>query len=171
MPDNVSHKDTPTIRNLRPKDLEAVVVLDAKITGRRRDGYFRVKLDQALKETGVMVSLAAEVDGAFAGFLLSRVFYGEFGAMEAAAVLDTLGVHPAFRGKGVGRALLSQLRTNLLGLGIAQLRTEVSWESQELMAFFRREGFRPAPRICLDLDLEAHRDRAAETEAEADARA
>ncbi len=171
MPGNVSHNDTLTIRNLRPKDLEAVVDLDARITGRRRDGYFRVKLEQALKETGIMVSLAAEVDGAFAGFLLSRVFYGEFGAMEAAAVLDTLGVQPAFRGKGVARALLAQLRTNLLGLGIDRLRTEVSWESQELMSFFRREGFLPAPRICLDLDLEAHRGRAAETEAEEDARA
>ncbi len=147
------------VRGLRPRDLEAVIALDARITGRRRDEYFRAKLDQAMKETGIVVSLAAEVDGAFAGFLLAKVFYGEFGEMEAAAVLDTLGVHPAFRGKGVGRALLAQLRTNLLGLGIRTLHTEVSWEGQDLMAFFRKEGFRPAPRLCLDLDLEAHRGR------------
>lgn len=155
-----------TIRNLRPRDLEAVIALDAKITGRRRDGYFKGKLDQALKETGVMVSLAAEADGAFAGFLLSRVFYGEFGETEAAAVLDTVGVHPAFRGKGVGRALLAQLRTNLLGLGIGRLHTEVSWDGTDLMGFFRSEGFRPAPRFCLDLDLESHRERAASAESE-----
>jgi len=154
-----------TIRNLRPRDLEAVIALDAKILGRRRDGFFKGKLDQALKETGVMVSLAAEVDGAFAGFLLSRVFYGEFGETEAAAVLDTVGVHPAFRGKGVGRALLAQLRTNLLGLGITRLHTEVSWDGTDLMAFFRSEGFRPAPRFRLDLDLEGHRERAAAAEA------
>jgi ribosomal protein S18 acetylase RimI-like enzyme len=154
------------VRNLRVRDLDAVVALDAKITGRRRDGYFRVKLDQALKETGVVVSLAAEADGAFAGFLLSRVFYGEFGAMEAAAVLDTLGVHPAFRGRGVGRALLTQLRTNLLGLGIPRLQTEVPWDGQELIAFFHREGFRPAARFCLDLDLETHRERTAAEESE-----
>jgi len=155
-----------TIRNLRPRDLEPVIALDAKITGRRREEYFRSKLDQALRETGVMVSLAAEVDGAFAGFLLSRVFYGEFGQTEAAAVLDTLGVHPAFRGRGVGRALVSQLRTNLLGLGIGRLQTEVSWDAGDLIDFFRREGFRPAPRLCLDLDLEAHRERAAAAESE-----
>ena len=166
MPPTESTKDTSVVRNLRPRDLEAVVALDAKITGRRREEYFRMKLDQALKETGVMVSLAAEADGAFAGVLLCRVFYGEFGQMEAAAVLDTLGVHPAFRGKGVARALLSQLRTNLLGLGITRLHTEVSWENQGLMAFFQREGFRPAPRICLDLDLEAHRERHADSEAD-----
>ena len=162
----VSAKDTPTIRNLRPRDMEAVIALDAKILGRRRDEYFKVKLEQALKETGVMVSLAAEVDGAFAGFLLSRVFYGEFGEMEAAAVLDTVGVHPAFRGKGVGKALLAQLRTNLLGLGITKLHTEVSWDGMDLMGFFRSEGFRPAPRFCLDLDLEEHRERSASEEVE-----
>lgn len=154
---------TVVVRGLRPRDLEAVVALDARITGRRREEYFRVKLDQALKETGVMISLAAETEGAFAGFLLARVFYGEFGELEASAVLDTIGVHPAFRGRGVGRALLAQLRTNLLGLGIRSLRTEVSWDAQELMAFFRHEGFRPADRLCIDLDLEAHRGRA-ETE-------
>ena len=158
------------IRGLRPKDLEAVIALDAKLTGRRREEYFKAKLDQALRETGVMVSLAAEMDGAFAGFLLCRVFYGEFGAMEPAAVLDTLGVHPAFHGKGVGRALISQLRTNLLGLGIGRLHTEVSWDSRDLMAFFQKEGFRPAPRFCLDLELEAHRERAAAAESEQESR-
>jgi len=154
-----------TVRGLRPRDLDAVIALDARITGRRREEYFRLKLDQALRETGIQVSLAAEVDGGFVGFLLCRVFYGEFGEMEAAAVLDTLGVHPSFRGKGVGRSLLAQLRTNLLGLGIRMLHTEVSWDGQDLMAFFRAEGFRPAPRICLDLDLGAHRARSAEREA------
>ena len=159
-------KSAPTVRNLRSRDMEAVVALDAKITGRRRDEFFKVKLDQALKDTGVMVSLAAEVEGAFAGFLLSRVFYGEFGQMEAAAVLDTLGVHPAFRGRGVAKALLAQLRTNLLGLGITRLHTEVSWDGMDLMGLFRAEGFRPAPRFCLDLDLEEHRDRAEGAEVE-----
>lgn len=153
------------VRGLRPRDLDAVIALDARITGRRREEYFRRKLDQALKETGIQVSLAAEVDGGFVGFLLCRVFYGEFGEMEAAAVLDTLGVHPSFRGKGVGRALLAQLRTNLLGLGIRMLHTEVSFDGQDLMGFFRGEGFRPAPRYCLDLDLEAHRERAVDREA------
>lgn len=157
MPD--TECDAVVVRGLRPRDMEAVVTLDARITGRRREAYFRVKLDQAMKETGIVVSLAAEVEGAFAGFLLAKVFYGEFGEMESAAVLDTLGVHPDFRKKGVARALLGQLRTNLLGLGIPTLRTEVSWEGQDLMAFFRSEGFRPAPRICLDLDLESHRRR------------
>jgi len=141
------------VRNLRASDLEAVVALDAKNVGRRRDEYFRVKLEQNLAETGIKVSLAAEVEGSFTGFLLARVYYGEFGRTEPIAVLDTIDVHPDFRGHGIGAALLRQLRTNLFGLGVSHLQTEVSWDDQSLLGFFHHEGFRPAPRLCLDFDV------------------
>lgn len=148
-----------TVRRLRPQDLEAVIALDARSIGRRRDEYFKLKLKQALSDTGMEVSLAAEVDGVFAGFVLARVYYGEFGMMEPTAVLDTLGVRPELRGRHVGAALISQLGTNLLGLGIPRLQTEVAWDNIDLIAFFHHEGFRPAERLCLDLDLAAARIR------------
>lgn len=151
--------DHVVVRRLRPEDLEAVIATDARSAGRRRDEFFKLKLKQALSDTGIQVSLAAEVDGNFAGFLLARVYYGEFGMVEPAAALDTIGVRPEARGRGVGAALVRQLRTNLLGLGIPRLQTEVAWESLDLLAFFHHEGFRPAARFCLDLDLEATRDR------------
>ncbi len=46
-----------------------------------------------------------------------------------------------------------QLRTNLLGLGIPTLETEVQWSSPDLVTFFQHEGFTIAPRLCLDMDL------------------
>lgn len=157
------------VRRLRPQDLEAVIALDSKSIGRRRDEYFKLKLKQALSDTGIEVSLAAELNGAFAGFALARVYYGEFGMMEAAAVLDTLAVRPDLRGRHVGAALISQLSTNLLGLGIPRLQTEVPWDNLDLIAFFHHEGFRPAERLCLDLDLASARlrvEKRAEEEAE-----
>jgi hypothetical protein len=57
----------------------------------------------------------------------------------------------------VAAELIDQLRTNLLGLGIKVLQTEVGWDNAELVAFFRRQGFQLAPRLCLDLDLERTR--------------
>jgi ribosomal protein S18 acetylase RimI-like enzyme len=145
------------IRNLRPSDLDAVIQIDARNIGRRRDEFFKLKLKQALSNTGITVSLAAELDGAFVGFLLAAVFYGEFGVTERVAVMDVIDVHPDFRGHHVATALLDQLRTNLLGLGIHTLRTEVGWDDTDLLGFFRREGFVMAQRLCLDLDLEASR--------------
>ncbi len=150
-------EETILVRNLRPDDLEAVIRVDAKNGGRRREEYFNVKLKQNLAETGVKISLAAEKDGLFVGFLLARLFYGEFGAPEPLAVLDAFGVHPDFRRQGVGSGLLRQLNQNLDGLGVNELRTEVSWDDQDLLAFFHDIGFRPAQRLCLNLDLTERR--------------
>ena len=60
-------------------------------------------------------------------------------------------------GGGIGAILLRQLRQNLLGLGIPALQTEVAWRDTDLLAFFQRSGFQPAPRLCLDLDLQRAR--------------
>ena len=139
------------VRGLKPEDLESVVKIDAKSTGRRRDEYFRIKLAQNLEETGIKVSLAAEIDHGLCGFLLARVYYGEFGTLEPVAVLDTLGVHPDMRGAGIGHALMEQLLVNLSGLGVATLRTEVAWDDALLVRFFQREHFMPAPRLSLEL--------------------
>jgi len=157
MNDDSPERDAVLVRSLTPEDQEAVVAIDARILGRRREEFFRLKLRQAFSDTGIAVSLAAELDGGLVGFLLARVYYGEFGITERVAVLDVLGVHTEFRGRHVGAALIDQLRTNLLGLGIRTLQTEVSWDDPSLMAFFQHEGFRPAPRLCLDLDLERTR--------------
>jgi len=141
------------VRGLRPDDFDAVVAIDAKNVGRRRDQFFRLKLEENLRSTGIRVSLAAEFDGLFVGFLLARVFYGEFGRTEPAAVLETVAVHPDFQGRGVGTALVAQLRRNLESLRVASIQTEVSWEDSRLLEFFRAQGFRPAPRFALDLQL------------------
>lgn len=146
-------RDEVLVRNLRPADHEAVVVIDAASVGRRRETFLSLKLTQAFADTGIAVSLAAEIDSHVVGFLLARVYYGEFGVVEPAAVLDVIGVHPDFRGRRVADALVDQLRTNLLGLGIERLQTEVQWNNPDLMAFFQREGFTVAQRLCLDLDL------------------
>jgi GNAT superfamily N-acetyltransferase len=150
-------RDAIVVRNLTPADQEAVIAIDAHIIGRRRDEFFRLKLRQSFADTGMAVSLGAEIDGAVVGFLLARVYYGEFGIMEKVAVMDVLGVHPDFTGRGVAAGLIDQLRTNLLALGIKVLQTEVGWDSPDLVTFFQRQGFLLSPRLCLDLDLERTR--------------
>lgn len=147
-------RDEVFVRNLRPDDLAAVVRLDARNIGRSREVFLSQKLEQAFSDTGIALSLGVEMDDRLVGFLLARVYYGEFGVVEPAAVLDVIGVDPDYRGRHVAAAMIDQLRTNLLGLGIKRLQTEVRWDNPELLTFFEREGFRLAQRVCLDLDLE-----------------
>jgi ribosomal protein S18 acetylase RimI-like enzyme len=153
MDPEVVARDLVVVRTLQPSDLEAIVVIDAASVGRRRDRFLAQKVTAALSDTGIAVSLAAIVDDHVVGFVLARLYYGEFGVLEPAAVLDVLGVHPGYRGRHVGAALIDQLRINLLGVGIKTLQTEVQWENPDLVTFFQHEGFMIAPRICLDLDL------------------
>ena len=150
-------KDDVVVRRLRPDDLDAVIGVDTRVVGRKREEYFKLKLKQALSDTGIEVSLGAELDGSFVGFLLARVYYGEFGALEAGRGPRHDGSPSDFRRRGVGTALIDQLRVNLLALGIRTLHTEVGWDNPALLTFFNREGFAPAARYCLDLDLEATR--------------
>ncbi len=157
MEDDTPARDAIVIRSLRPEDQQAVINIDASILGRRREEFFKLKLRQAFADTGIALSLAAELEDRVAGFALARLYYGEFGVTERVAVLDVFGVHPDFRGRRVGAALLDQLRTNLLGVGVRTLQTVVAWDNGELVAFFRHQGFLPAPRLCLDLDLEKTR--------------
>ena len=147
-------RDEVFVRNLQPDDLAAIVNLDARNIGRRREAFLSQKLQQAFADTGIALSLAVEMDGRLVGFLLARVYYGEFGVMEPEAVLDVIGVDPDYRGRHVAAAMIDQLRTNLLGLGLKRLQTEVRWDRPDLLTFFEREGFKLAQRVCLDLDLE-----------------
>ena len=143
-------RDRIPVRSLRESDLKALIAIDRRITGRDRSGYFERKLGEALHESDVRVSLVAEADGRPVGFIMARVDLGEFGRIEAAAVMDTIGVDPDYAGRGVGRALLSQLLANLATLRVDKILTEVDWADRELMAYLDRGGFRPSGRLSFD---------------------
>jgi len=139
------------------QDLDAVVAIDAVASGRRRPRYFELMLERAVKQAALQVSLAAEVDGRVVGFVIASLYYGEYGVSEPTASLDAIGVDKANRGQHVGKALLRQLRLNLSALRVTTLRTEVSWDDIDLLGFFKREGFTPARRLCLDCALDPTR--------------
>lgn len=153
----VLETDDIPVRRLGLEDLDAVVKIDAASTGTTRRDFYRAKLGRALEDSSVQLSLAAELDGMVVGFLIVTFYYGEFGLPETAAVIEALGVHPEFRRRKVSKALMRQLEMNLGALGVETVRTEVSWEQQELLRFLARLGFEPAPRFCLQKRLDRSR--------------
>jgi ribosomal protein S18 acetylase RimI-like enzyme len=147
--------DHVEVRALSPADLDWIVQIDRQYTGRPRSAYYRLKLSEAQTDTGIRISLAAIVKGEPAGFLIGRLYYGEFGAPEPVALLDSIGVSNAFAGQRVGKALLQKLAAHVAELGIERIQTLVAWDQPELLGFFRHAGFQPAPRLCLELDARA----------------
>jgi len=143
-------RDRIPVRAMTEGDLHALIAIDRRITGRDRAAYFRQKLDEALHESDVRVSLVVERNGAPVGFIMARVDFGEFGRMEPTAVMDTLGVDPDYGGQGIGRALLSQLLVNLQTLRVERIRTEIDWRDRELLGFLDHCGFAPSPQLCFE---------------------
>lgn len=144
-------RDAVPCRTMRREDLPAIVKIDRKVTGHDRAAYCARKLDEALEESGIRVSLVAECDGSPVGFVMARVDFGEFGRTEPYAVLDTIGVDPDFAGRRIGTALLSQLVANLATLRVERIRTEVGYDRHGLAAFLQRHGFAPAQQLAFSL--------------------
>lgn len=142
-----------TVRELRTNDLKRLVRIDRAATGEDRLGYYEKRIETALRESGIRVSLAAEIDGLVVGFVIGRVYHGEYGHMDTFATIDSIGVDPEFRGRHVARALLDQLIHNLRGLRVERIQTDVEWDQGDLLGFLRNIGFRPAPRIALEYPL------------------
>ena len=143
---------TIVVRAVNEHDVEAIVDIDAASSKRRRPQYFRSIFERS-KNSPMQVSLVAEIDGRIVGFLLASVYYGEYGIAEPTASIDAIGVRPDVRRQRVGHELMEQLRSNLGALGVTKFRTEVSWDRIELLAFLASEGFAPAARLCLELNL------------------
>jgi ribosomal protein S18 acetylase RimI-like enzyme len=143
-------RDRVPVRSMTERDLRAIVTIDRRITGRDRSEYFQRKLDEALHQSDVRVSLVAELDGRPVGFIMAAVNLGEFGRTEPAAVMDTIGVDPDYGRRRIGQALVSQLLANLATLRVEKVLSEVDWSNRELVGFLERCGFLPSSRLTFD---------------------
>jgi ribosomal protein S18 acetylase RimI-like enzyme len=146
-------QDRIAVRSLALADLSSVVRLDRSITSLDRSAYYERKVEEALRNNGVRLSMLAEIDGTPAGFIMARVDYGEFGHAETEAVMDTIGVNPEFSGQNVGTVLLMQLLSQLEKLCVERVRTVVEWNNGALIAFLDRLGFKPTQDLTFALTL------------------
>ncbi len=136
------------VRAMAPADLLQIVRIDRELTGRDRTAYIAGKLGEAMNDSTLRVSLTARRDGAIVGYLMARADLGDFGRTEPVAVLDTIGVDPAYEHHGVGHALMSQLFANLDALHVDRVETVVEPTTQlALLGFLYGTGFKPSQRL------------------------
>jgi predicted N-acetyltransferase YhbS len=140
-------RDTAEVRSLSSGDLDAVVRIDRRNTGRDRSGYMQRQLQEAMNESAIRISLIARREGVPAGYVMAKADFGDFGRTAPVAVIDSMGVDPDFARAGVGSALLSQLFINLSALHVERLETVVAKENFGLLGFFYAAGFAPSQRL------------------------
>ncbi len=141
--------DRMTVRSLQASDFEEIRRLDRRLAGHDRADYLQRKMDEALHQSGVRVSVTARLEDSLAGYLMARIDFGDYGHTEPIAVLDTIGVDPGFAGRHVGEALISQLMMNLHALQVERIETTLSLDNLDLMGFLHRQGFAPSQRLAL----------------------
>ena len=86
--------------------------------------------------------LIAEVDGAPAGFALFFTSFSTF-VGRPGIYLEDLFIRPAFRGRGVGRAMLARLAQTALQRGCGRFEWSVLDWNEHAIGFYRRLGARP----------------------------
>ena len=137
-------------RALRPDDLDAVIDIDRRITGRPRRGFFEKRLEAATGGTENFIAVAAEDGGKLTGYAIARIQAGEFDDAEPVAILDSIGIDPDCQRAGLGAKLLDAVTRTMKRLSIKELRTQTAWTDHALVRFFAASGFAMSPRIVLE---------------------
>jgi len=136
----------PAIRELRATDIAALVSLgDALGAGEPAQVWRRRLGDRAI------VAISAEQDGRIVGYAAGSVRTA-FG-LETGGWVETFAVANAWRGRGLGRTLASELLARFRATGAQHVYTIVPVHDLALLPFFRDLGFRDEPVTALGRTL------------------
>lgn len=145
------------LRRLAAQDLDAVVEIDAQITGRSRRAYFERRLQAALRAPALHTQFAAEEDGVLEGYVLARRLEGEFGGDEPALRLEVISVRPGEQGHGYGDAMLGALEAHARENGIREVRTQTTWKDHAMLGFLDHAGFNHGASQIIDCKIHGGR--------------
>ena len=146
------NESTIKIRLMKAEDFDAVVRIDEKVLKSSRPEYYEMKFEKLFESKDYIPAslVAEEEDGTVVGFVMGELFLGEYGIFQEQATLDTIGVDPDCRHKGIGRQLIAEFMDHLRELGVQKVHTLVDWNDSKLIHFFRANEFTPSKTINLE---------------------
>ena len=146
------NEGTIKIRLMEVYDFNAVVRIDEKVFKFSRSDYYRLKFETLVQSPDHLpTSLVAEKeDGTVVGFVMGRLYIGDYGIADEKATLDTIGVDPDYQNKGIGQQLINEFTDHLRSLRVQKVDTLVDSNDTELMRFFSANGFIPSKTINLE---------------------
>ena len=146
------NESTIKIRLMKADDFDAVVGIDEKVLKSSRPEYYELKFEMLFKSKDYLpASLVAEKeDGTLVGFVMGRIYMGEYGIFQGEATLDTIGVDPSIQHKGIGEQLINEFMDHLRNVGVQKINTLVDWNDSKLINFFSANQFSPSKTINLE---------------------
>lgn len=148
------------VRLMKAADFDAVMRIDEKVTKSSRKEYYELKFSQLFKSREYLpTSLVAEEEGKVVGFIMGELYMGEYGITQEGATLDTIGVDPSYRKRGIGELLMKEFMDHLKELGVQKINALVGKDDSQLMNFFNANQFRPSTTIInMERSLEISED-------------
>jgi len=128
-----------SIRKMTVRDIDEVLRIDEKITGKPHAAYYESKADAYIKRAPEYC-LVAEHRDRVVGFVLGDVRGWEFAA-ELSGWLEIIGIDPDYHGQGVSRALMNELFARFKRAGVTVVNTMVNWNDGDLIDYFSANGF------------------------------
>ena len=139
-----------SVRAIRPGDVEAIVQIDALISGEKKAGFWRGMLGAYLTEHGGDAPPAAsdlapdlcqvaELKGKVVAFMVGDIQSYQFGIPRCGRIV-TIGVHPEFRRLDIGTRLIQAMFDVFAQFRVPVIQCLVR-PDDPLRTFFRANGF------------------------------
>ena len=143
------NENTITIRLMNFNDFDAVVKIDERVLGNSRPEYYKLRFER-LFDTGeyLPTSLVAENrEGIVIGFIMGELYMGEYGISQEGATVDTVGVDPDYRCRGIGKKLMNDFIDHLRDLRVQKINTLVDVNDTQLEHYFTANLFSPSKTV------------------------
>ncbi|HSD52874.1 MAG TPA: GNAT family N-acetyltransferase [Burkholderiales bacterium] len=143
------------VRPVEVRDLDAVIALDAAVTGLAKPDYWYELFHRyGTRGRQQRFFLVADAGGEIQGFVIGEVRDWEFGSPPCGWVFG-INVRPDARLGGIGARLLEAIVEAFRRAGVTKVRTLLARDNTLVLSFFRSQGMTAAPFIPLELDLES----------------
>ena len=144
------------VRVAEAADVDAVVALDAEITGAAKTDYWSDIFERfagSSQHRKRYFLVAKSGPNELVGFIVGEIRAWEFGSPPCGWVL-ALSVTPDQRQQGFGTLLFEALCTQMKDDGATTIRTMVLGNDKTNLSFFRGEGLAAGPYIELERRLD-----------------
>jgi len=132
--------DNLQVRTLKNEDSDAVSrIYHSIVKNTEKVDFGKLVAEQGQSSCGTS-NLVAELDGEVVGFIISYILAGGFG-IDKGAWITNVCVDPRFMGKGIGKRLTTELFKHYKAQGIKNVFTSVSWDSTDLLSFYKALSF------------------------------
>ncbi len=114
---------------------------------RATDAFTALLADERLGQIWIIQSNSRDV-----GYVVLTLCHSmNFGGM--AAVVDDFFIQPAFRGGGLGKAAMDEVRKYCTGHGVRAIHVETGRDNARALAVYRHAGFVDTDHVHLTLEL------------------